>query len=249
MQIYEDPVHILLREMAEDLIEHPDQQFTRQQAIDWFKEKYPNVSSTTVGAQLARLSTNVPHRTHYSPKPVKDDFFFKIDSQHYRLYNRDQDPKPIHASEESLNDEPGTEEYTNPQGSSEFAYESDLQKYLAKNLSIIKPGLTLYEPEGTSGIEFPAGDGRSIDILAIDSNGDFVVIELKVSRGYDRVIGQILRYMAWVRQNEATSNQKVYGIIIAREISNDLLLASSEVRDIQLFEYELSFNLKHVETT
>jgi len=104
-------------------------------------------------------------------------------------------------------------------------------------------------PRWTSGIEFPAGDGRSIDILAIDSNGDFVVIELKVSRGYDRVIGQILRYMAWVRQNEATSNQKVYGIIIAREISNDLLLASSEARDIQLFEYELSFNLKQVETT
>ena len=118
--------------------------------IDWFKEKYPDVSSTTIGAQLARLSTNVPYRTHYSPKPVENDFFFKIDSQHYRLYNPDQDPKPIHASEESLNDEFGTEEYTNPQGSSEL----DLQKYLAKNLSIIKPGPTLYEPEGLVALNF-----------------------------------------------------------------------------------------------
>ena len=248
LQKYMDAIHTLLREMAEDLIEHPDQQFKRQQAIDWFKEKYPDVSATTVGAQLARLSTNVRYRIHYSPKPGEDDVFFKIDSQHYRLYNPDQDPKPIHALEEPPNDELGTEEDTNPQGSSEFAYESDLQKYLAKNLSVIKPGLTPYESEGISGIEFPAGDGRSIDILAIDSNDDFVVIELKVSRGYDRVVGQLLRYMAWVRQNEATSNQKVYGIIIAREISNDLLLASSEARDIQLFEYELSFNLKQVET-
>jgi RecB family endonuclease NucS len=41
-------------------------------------------------------------------------------------------------------------------------------------------------------LEFPAGD-RYIDILAVDAQGSFVVIELKVSRGYDRVIGQLLR--------------------------------------------------------
>jgi RecB family endonuclease NucS len=40
-------------------------------------------------------------------------------------------------------------------------------------------------------LEFSAGD-RYIDILAVDAQGSFVVIELKVSRGYDRVIGQLL---------------------------------------------------------
>ena len=49
-------------------------------------------------------------------------------------------------------------------------------------------GLNLTVPEeGINGIEFPVG-GRFIDILAVDSNNDFFVIELKVSRGYDRVI-------------------------------------------------------------
>ncbi|MFZ4665357.1 MAG: endonuclease NucS domain-containing protein, partial [Prochlorotrichaceae cyanobacterium] len=86
--------------------------------------------------------------------------------------------------------------------STEFAYESDLRDYLAKNLQVIEPGLMLYEEEGITGVEFPVG-GRFIDILAVDSNGDFVVIELKVSRGYDRVIGQLLRYMAWIQKNQA----------------------------------------------
>jgi RecB family endonuclease NucS len=126
-----------------------------------------------------------------------------------------------------------------------FAYESDLRDYLAKNLQIIESGLRLYEEEGITGIEFPVG-GRFIDILAIDSNGDFVVIELKVSRGYDRVIGQILRYMAWIEQNQANIGQKVRGIIVARKISEDLMLACSLMANIDLFEYELSLSLKRV---
>ena len=36
-------------------------------------------------------------------------------------------------------------------------------------------------------------------ILAIGTDGAFVVIDLKVSRGHDRPVCQLLRYMAWVR--------------------------------------------------
>ena len=64
---------------------------------------------------------------------------------------------------------------------------------------------------------------RFIDILALDKDNNYVVIELKVSRGYDRVVGQILRYMGWLRKNQAESGQLVRGIIVAREISDDLL--------------------------
>ena len=48
------------------------------------------------------------------------------------------------------------------------AYEADLRNYLAKNLSIIEPGLKLYQDEGITGIEFDVG-GRRIDILAVDA--------------------------------------------------------------------------------
>ena len=114
------------------------------------------------------------------------------------------------------------------------------------DLNLIENGLTLYSEEGINGLEFPVGN-RAIDILAIDKSKNYVVIELKVSRGYDRVVGQILRYMAWIRKYNADKNQKVRGIIIAREITEDLILACSETQSVDLFEYSLSVSLKKVE--
>mgnify|MGYP001470719727 CR=1 FL=1 len=130
-------------------------------------------------------------------------------------------------------------------GGSEFAYEKDLQGFLAKNLGLLEPGLQLYQDEGITGIEFPAG-GRFVDILAVDINGNLVVIELKVSRGYDRVIGQLLRYMAWIEKKQADEGQSVRGVIIGREITEDLRLACSCVPNVALYEYELSVALRKV---
>ncbi len=119
----------------------------------------------------------------------------------------------------------------------------DLQNFLVKNLDLIEPGLELYENEGITGTEYTAGN-RFADILATDSDNDLVVIELKVSKGYDRVIGQILRYMAWIEKNLADESQKVRGMIIARQISEDLKLACSKIADVELMEYELSVKIK-----
>ena len=55
--------------------------------------------------------------------------------------------------------------------------------------------------------------------------------------------------MAWIRKNHAEQNQKVRGIIIAREINEDLLLACSETPNVELFEYNLSVSLRRIEKT
>ena len=73
-----------------------------------------------------------------------------------------------------------------------------------------------------------------------------MVVELKVSRGYDRVVGQLMRYMAWIRKNLAESNQSVSGVILARNISEDLALACSELENVKLYEYELSLTLTEI---
>ena len=249
MAIYDKPVRSLMKDMADAFELQTGQQFTKKQAIEWFAEHYPKIKAGTITAHLVRLSTNAPSRLHYNAKPNEDDLFFQLDGGRYRLYDPKQDPTPIHSAADKSNGKTPTEEDGDiePQGSAEFAYESDLRNYLAKNLSVIEAGLTLYEEEGINGIEFPVG-GRFIDILAVDSGGAFVIIELKVSRGYDRVVGQLMRYMAWIRKNQAEPGQKVRGIIVARQISEDLLLACSLLADVQLFEYELSLILKKVDT-
>jgi hypothetical protein len=247
MAIYNKPVRFLMKDMVNAFGLQSGQSFVRQQAIDWFAQHYPKIKKGTITAHLIRLSVNAPSRLHYSPKLGEDDLFFQVDSNHFRLYNNTQDPLPIHdaTSGATLQGAELIEEEINLGISTEFAYESDLRDYLAKNLQVIESGLKLYEEEGITGVEFPVG-GRFIDILTVDSNGDFVVIELKVSRGYDRVIGQLLRYMAWIQNNQAEPMQKVRGIIVARQISEDLMLACSLMPNVELFEYELSLSLKQV---
>jgi len=52
--------------------------------------------------------------------------------------------------------------------------------------------------------------------------------------------------MAWVAKHQAEATQQVRGIIVAREISEDLLLACSNLPNVVLFEYELSVSLRRV---
>jgi len=248
MSIYNKPVRLLMREMAAELAPSPEATFTRKQAVAWFQENYPLIKTGTVTAHLTRLSTNARSRTHYSAIPVEDDLFYQLDGNRFRLYQANTDPSPLHGIEttEGVSDDINPVYTDQPiMGGSEFAYEADLRDYLAKNLHLIEPGLRVYQDEGISGIEFPAG-GRFIDILAVDREGNFVVIELKVSRGYDRTIGQLLRYKAWVKKNLTEAGQQVRGMIVAREFGEDLLLACSELPGVTLFSYHLSLSLERI---
>lgn len=249
--MYEKPVRLLLKDMVSQGGLKPGEILQREKVLHWFHDHYPKIKEATIQAHLTKMSTNVPSRIHYKANPNgEDDLFFRIDPSHYRLYESAKDPSPIYKG--NVNGEAtggpeglSTDEIMSDKAASEFAYEKDLQSFLSKNLFLIEPGLRLFEDEGINGLEFPAG-GRLIDILAVDKNNNYVVIELKVSRGYDRVVGQILRYIAWIEKHHADPGQSVRGIIIAKEITDDLLLATSRVKDIDLFEYELSVSLKKV---
>jgi 4-methylaminobutanoate oxidase (formaldehyde-forming) len=52
--------------------------------------------------------------------------------------------------------------------------------------------------------------------------------------------------MAWIRQHQADASQEVRGVIVARDISEDLRLACSGLPGVSLYEYELSVTLKPV---
>ena len=224
--------------------------FKRSEIILWFSTNYPKIKKGTLNAHLVLLSTNAQSRIHYNVNSNgTHDLLFQIDSSNFRLYDKSNDPAPIYEkvilsqNEEIEFDENDILE--NQIESKEFAYEKDLQNFLAKNLYVIETGLTLYEQEEINGIEYPAG-GRFIDILAIDKSNNFVVIELKVARGYDRTIGQILRYIAWIKKELADPKQSVRGVIVAGNISTDLKLASSSLDNVELFEYNISFSLEKI---
>ena len=255
MPIYDKPTWGLMHEFAAQELK-PGQVFTRKDAVRWFADHYPNLSRRTVRGHVEGMSVNSPSRRRHSKiKPGAGwDLFFKLSPSEFRLWDPERDPAPRYKADfEADNagnggetDDPAEETTEDDLGSSKFAFERDLQNYLAQNLGSLEPGLRLYEDEDevSNGIEFPAGQ-RRIDILAVGTDGAYVVIETKVSRAYDRVVGQILRYMGWVKENLA-GEASVRGIIVASEISEDLILATSSVDDIRLVEYEISFSLKPV---
>lgn len=258
--IYDKPTRALLKDMLAAWNLQPGETFTAKRAVDWFAEKYPKLKSGSINAHLVQASTNDPSRLHHTSMNSSDDLLFRVGSREYRLYEPGEDPTPIHLPNKVQVPSAGggtitvvdddDEAMVAPDaalaGSSQFALEKDLQRYLSDNLHIIDPGLTLFQDEDISGFEYPAGGGRRIDILAKDAGGNFVVLELKVEKGYDRVVGQLLRYMNWVRKELAEPGQRVRGVIVCRTMSEDLILACSSIKDVELFEYRLQVTVTKV---
>jgi hypothetical protein len=246
-QIYDKPVWRLMRDMVDELRLRRGDLLSRDRVEAWFAEKYPKIKKGTISAHLLRMSTNAPSRIYYHGKPADDDLLFQVDSGHFRLYDPERDPLPIYDAPKQVR-EPEEGRVDDDPSSAQFAYERDLRSFLSKNLSLLEPGLALYDDEGLIGIEFPAG-GRFIDLLAVDARQGLVVIELKVSRGYDRTVGQLLRYVGWVAENLAEPDLPVRGMIVAREISEDLFLACRGIPNIELYEYELSVAVRRARRT
>lgn len=126
---------------------------------------------------------------------------------------------------------------------SEFALEAHLRDFLARNLDRIETGLRLYASADRNGVEFPVDSGR-IDLLAVDRNGKYVVIELKLSQGRNKALGQLLYYMGWVDQNMGEGPCR--GYIIANEITEELSVAVARAPDVSLAKYRMSFAIELV---
>ncbi len=132
-------------------------------------------------------------------------------------------------------------------GGMEFPLEEYLENFIVRNWRNIDFGesLTLYvDDEGTPAQQYPTSEGF-IDLLAKDDKDNFVVIELKKGRSNQQVVGQILAYVGWVRNNLAEKNQKVRGIIIAADGNRSLHDAVSMVSDfISVKYYRVKFNFE-----
>lgn len=148
------------------------------------------------------------------------------------------------AIDEVLGTEGDDDEQLSSQAS--FALEFQLRDFIAQNIGAISVAgktLRLYvDPTGRDGIEYPTAIGP-IDILATNESGAFYVFELKRARSPDRAIGQLTRYMGWVRQTIGR-DREVNGVIVAKEIGASLRYAVSVVPNVSLFEYEVQFQLK-----
>ena len=135
-----------------------------------------------------------------------------------------------------------------PDEDMEFALEKYLEDFIVDNWDKVDFGekLEVFEDsDGNIGKQYYTGDAGYIDILARDSKGNLVVFELKKGRKNDEVIGQVLRYIGWVRENLAKKGEDVRGIIIVGEKDAKLEYALKEIGNkVSAKIYKVSFRLE-----
>jgi restriction system protein len=127
-----------------------------------------------------------------------------------------------------------------------FVLEKYLEDFIVSNFdTIFKGALLIYEDAaGNDGQQY-ATDIGPIDILAVEAKSNaFIVIELKKGRPSDQVVGQILRYMGWVKKNLCKEGQEVKGLVICRDPDPKLSYALQMTTNIDVRFYSVSFRLR-----
>jgi len=127
-----------------------------------------------------------------------------------------------------------------------FALEKHLEDFLVQNWNQTELGrqYDIYEEDGVIlGQQYPSDTGP-IDILAISKDKKtLLVVELKKGRASDNVVGQIQRYMGFVKEELSEADQEVKGIIIALEDDLRIKRALSVTNNIEFYRYNVSFKL------
>lgn len=107
-----------------------------------------------------------------------------------------------------------------------FVLEAGLEEAVKANLKQLR--LRLADTAIQQQCNLGLGIGRT-DLICLDEEDNFVVLELKAVHSSDSVVGQLLRYMGYVRENWAEkAGKKVKGIILTPSYDEQLRLAAKE---------------------
>jgi restriction system protein len=128
-----------------------------------------------------------------------------------------------------------------------FAMEKHLEAFLVANWSQteLSRDFSIYEEEGEPVGQQYETDAVPIDILAISRDRKrLLVVELKRGRATDVVVGQVLRYMGYIKEQIAEADQTVEGAIIALEDDQKMWWSLSVVPSIAFYRYQISFKIE-----
>ncbi len=117
-----------------------------------------------------------------------------------------------------------------------FYMEKQLEDFIIENWNKTEFGkkYDLIEEEGELISQQFKTDIGFIDILAKDKKTkNYVVIELKKNQTSDDTIGQLLRYMGWIKKNKKDDGVK--GVIVAGQFDTKLDHAKSMIQTLKFF--------------
>ena len=126
-----------------------------------------------------------------------------------------------------------------------FYMEKQLEDFIIANWDKTEFGQKydlIYEDGVLISQQYPTTIGK-IDILAIDKKTkNHVVIELKKNQTSDDTVGQLSRYMGWIKEHK--KDEGVKGIIVAGKFDEKLKYAKTMLQNSEAFLYEVDFKIK-----
>ncbi len=181
---------------------------------------------------------------HYIPKITNSKIKYFVDDKEINdqvligdlnlLINKYKECMDIDVKDESSNISKGL--FYMEQQLEDFIIENWNETEFGKKYDLIVEGGDLLSQQYRTDI-------GTIDILVKDQNtDDYVVIELKKDQTSDDTIGQISRYMGWVKEN--LKNDNVKGVIVCGKYDEKLDYALKIQNNIEVFLYEVNFSLK-----
>jgi restriction system protein len=130
-----------------------------------------------------------------------------------------------------------------------FAMESHLEHFIVENWEQTDFGqeFIIFEEDGEqTGKQYDTPAGR-MDIVAVSKDRKkLLIIELKRGRTSDIVVGQLLRYMGFAKEQMAEPGQEIHGVVIALEDDQKLRWAMSAMPNVAFYRYQISFKLQKV---
>jgi restriction system protein len=207
-------------EVVSDYHYQPNSNLPHRRSVRWY----------SVGIERSALSQELKNSTGSTGTSANiSQYAEEIE----RLIGNER-PATIYSNDENVEDP------------SVFALEKHLEDFLVYNWKQTELGkkFDIYEEDGELvGRQYPSDTGP-IDILAISKDkSSLLVVELKRGRVSDVVVGQIQRYMGFVKEELAESNQSVQGIIIGLDDDLRIKRALSVTRNIEFYRYQVSFKL------
>jgi Endonuclease NucS len=134
-----------------------------------------------------------------------------------------------------------------------FALERQLENFLVENwgeTDLSKSLEILTDADGDICGQQYHTDVGPIDLLCRNKDGTgYTVVELKRDQTSDGTIGQVARYMGWVKKNLVNDGQTVRGLIIGRDADERLMSALEVVPNVEVFTYAVSFSLSKKESS
>jgi hypothetical protein len=131
---------------------------------------------------------------------------------------------------------------------SRFGMEKHLEEFRVENWAqtplSVELELLVDDDGEVVGEQYMTGVGP-IDLLCRNKDGTgYTVVELKLGQSSDATIGQVTRYMGWIKKNLAKDGQSVRGLIICKDTDEKITAALSVVPNIEVYTYTVSFTLE-----